>query len=82
MKSETVELLDRTRGIRLSSEEDILLDRLAREAGMTVSQLVRKTLRDALFLPMDGTNRDIEAPSLTGNGAAIGETPTSEAVAS
>lgn len=83
MKGETVELLDRNRNFRLSAEEDIRLDRIARDAGMTVSQLVRKTLRDALFLPADGTIPPAMSETRTStNGAAIGEPPTSEAVAS
>lgn len=55
MKGETVELLDRNRNFRLSADEDEELARRARGAGMTVSQLVRKTLRDALFLASDVT---------------------------
>lgn len=57
--------LDRQRNFKLTSPEDEVLESLAQQRGMTVSQLIRFTLRNALFLPLNGSQSPIQGVERT-----------------
>lgn len=75
MTGETLSL-ERQRSLRLTDHEVEVIDAVARAEGMTFSQFVRRTLRRAVNLPLDGSLPPVLGENVTpSNGAAIGEHP-------
>lgn len=78
--SETITLA-KQRNIRLTAEEDDLLELLARKEDMPVSAFIRRTLRRALFLSSDVTIRHATGIERTSDGNVTSPVATTEGVA-
>lgn len=68
-------------GVRFSPAQKQALERVADGRGCQLSDLVREACIQVFSLPTRGSETNMAVGSLNGNGAAIGEHPTS-AVAS